>query len=35
MDAARRLGVTESEEAFDKALRALLRLKPKPKGGNS
>ena len=28
IDAARALGVTESEEAFDKAMRALLKLKP-------
>lgn len=33
IDAARALGVTESKEAFDKAMRALLKLKPK--GGRS
>ena len=29
IDAARAFGVNESEEAFDKAMRALLELKPK------
>ena len=33
IDAAKALGVNESEEAFDKAMRALLELKPK--GGRS
>ena len=28
IDAAKALGVTESKEAFDKAMRALLKLKP-------
>jgi hypothetical protein len=35
IDAAKALGVNESEEAFDKALRALLKLKPKGKRGSN
>jgi hypothetical protein len=31
MDAAKALGVVESEEAFEMAMYALLQLKPKPK----
>ena len=33
LDAARRLGAGEREEAFDKAMRALLSLKPTKKTG--